>query len=418
MDEALNDMQILIGLVLVAVLSIAGGRARLVTLQRRFGLEHLLASNFPYLLLGLLLSDAGLGLLDWRVVRELEALTTLGLGMLGLMVGLNAGANARPSDRHHFRAATIETTITILLVAPAMFLALSFTGATVWERASAAALVGCAAALSGRGALEAAARSRRRPMDSAVAKVADFGTVVAVLLAGVLIALFVPDDTMSGLERLLLLAAVSCVGGLAAWLLSTSDDSPSLKTALLLGTILVTAGTATHLGLPPVAATLLAGLLIARLPGPLATDLRTNLAFLEGPLTVLVVLLAGAALRPPSAVTLAVVAVALLLRTAGKIIGGQVASRRHPELPSNIGLGLLPAGAIGVGLAFDFGAATEGQLGEIVVTTTVLVALLSETAGVWTGRLLSRTVGMETDPLQPPQTTTPPPTARAEEAPR
>lgn len=392
MSSGLNDMQILIGLVVVAALSVIGGQARLIRLQRQFGLEQLLASTFPYLLLGMLLSESGLGVLDWRVVRELEALTTLGLGILGLMVGLNAGAGSRPSDKPHMRAAAIETLVTMGLVAPAMYFVLDFTGATHWQRASAAALVGCAAALSGRGALEAAARARRTTVDSAVARVADFGTVVAVLGAGVLLALFGPTEASSGLERLLMLSAVSCVGGLSAWLLANSTDSESLKTAFLLGTILVTAGTAAHLELPPMAATLLAGLLIGRLPGPLATQLRENLAFLQNPLTVLVVLLAGAAMRPPSASTLMVVGVALLLRTAGKILGGQLAAKRHPELPANIGLGLLPAGALGVGLAFDFAAVSEGHLGEIVITTTVLLALLSETVGVWTRRLLERTL--------------------------
>lgn len=413
MSTGLNDMQVLIGLVIVAILSIAGGQARLIRLQRQFGIEQLLVSSFPYLLLGMLLSESGLGVLDYKVVNELEALTTLGLGILGLMVGLNAGAHTRASDKPHMRAAAIETLVTMSLVATAMFLVLEFTGASTWERASAAALIGCAAALSGRGALEAAARARRSAVDSAVARVADFGTVVAVLGAGILISLFSPNEAASGLERLLMLSAVSCVGGLAAWLLSNSTDSESLKTALLLGTILVTAGTAAHLNLPPMAATLLAGLLIARLPGPLATELRENLAFLQNPLTVLVVLLAGAAMRPPSATTLAVVAVALLLRTAGKILGGQLAARRHPELPANIGLGLLPAGALGVGLAFDFGAAAEGHLGEIVVTTTVLLALLSETVGVWTRRLLDRT--LRTTPEQTPDSSAPP--AR-EETPR
>lgn len=393
-ERTFTDLQLLAGILLVALLAVAGSQARFLRLQRALGIEQLLASSFLFLPLGMLLSEAGVGLITPAVVREMEALVTLGLGVLGLLLGVRL--EARKMDgvaRTLLLSAGVVSVFTILLVGVPLFFLLEIVAPLPFaQRATAAALLGCAAALSSGRLLDAAARTDPGG-SSSVTRVADYSAVAGVLAAGVLLALLAPPGTISGLERLLAVASIGVVGGLATWLLANETRDQALRTALLLGMLLVTAGTASHLQVPPVAATLVAGLTIGHLPGRLAKELRENLLFLEAPLTVVLLVIAGAALRVPSAAALVITAVYLVLRTAGKILGGLAASRVSRGLvPRNMGLALLPSSAVALGLALDFHTGTRGQLAEAVMTTALLGGLLSETAGVWTTRLVARAV--------------------------
>lgn len=401
MQRTFTDGQLLTGLVVVALLAVVGGQARLLRLQRALGVEQLLASGFLFLPLGMLLSEAGLGLINGAVVREYDALVTLGLGVLGLLLGLRQELRLdTPQQRALARGALVESVFTLLLVAAPLYLLLEIAGtSTRGTRAAAAALLGCAASISAAKSLQVAWRRGATDAPDTLTKIADWGNVAGVLAAGVLLSLLAPNRELGGLERLLALAAIGAVGGLAAWLFASETHEPGLRMALLVGLLLVTAGTATHLGLPPVAATLLAGVAITQLSPALARELRTTLAFLEPPLTVLLLVIAGAALRVPTFAALAVTSVFLVLRTAGKILGGVVAARAAGHaLPERMGLGLLPSGAVALGLALDYQLFASGPIADVVITATVLGSALSETAGVWTTRLLARSSALEGGP--------------------
>ncbi|MEN9796958.1 MAG: hypothetical protein RL653_654 [Pseudomonadota bacterium] len=383
--------QLILALGLVGLLAVLGGQARLLRLRRALGLEQLLAGGFLFLPLGMVLSEAGLGLLDRHIVRSLDALVTLGLGVLGLLLGLRMEPGRISAAHQRLRtAAAVETLTTLVLVAGPLYYALTEMGACGPDDAlGAAALLGCVAAISS-GHVFRAASAEAGGTENDVGEVADAGTVLAVVAAGVLIAAFSPVKGLGPLERVLAVFAIGSVGGLSAWLLASETEEDSLRTALLLGVVLVTAGTAAHLALPPVATTLMAGMVLANLPGTLGVELRRSLAFLEPPLTVLLTVIAGASLRVPTWVTAGLLVTFLLLRTAGKILGGRLASAVTGAVPQGLGLGLLPSSAVAVGLALDFHLQLPEPLVEVVLVVAVLGSLLSETAGLWTTRLLAR----------------------------
>ncbi len=399
MPSGFSDAQLLGGLALIALLALVGGWARLVRLKQALGLEQLLAGGFLFLPLGMLLSEAGLGVVNRAVVRELDPLVTLGLGMLGLLMGLRLEIIG-PRQRTILASAAMESLSTIVLVGAPLFVLLDIVSpADLQRRATAAAVLGCVAAISGGHSLGAVVRRASPGQPDLVTRVADQGTVAAVLVAGVLVALLSPTATLVPLERLLALATIGIVGGLCTWLLSRGTSDAALRGAFQLGMLLVTAGTAAYLSLPPVAATLLAGMTIAQVSGSLARELSDSLGFLEPPLTVLLLVIAGAALRMPTWRAGVVLGFFLVLRTAGKILGGRAASAvSKGELPRLMGLGLLPSGAVALGLALDYAHSARGRLGAVAVAVAVLGLLLSETAGVWTTRLLARAKLPESTP--------------------
>lgn len=407
-----SPARLLVIVVLGLVLTLLKGR--LFRWSQALGWEHLLQSRIQYLVLGLLLSKMGLGILDTGPIQQFDAVVTLGLGILGLQLGLSFSAPRE--DKRLVQAAALESGATLLLVGGAFFFALDVLSALTWQqRALAAALVGCAAAISGRRLFDARARDEQPflPLN----RIADLGTVFGILAAGALLALLNPSAHLSSAEKLLALGVIGTVGGLGAWLLA-SDMKPSpLRTALLLGILLVTAGTATHLALPPVAATLLMGLTIAKLPGPLPAELRASLAFLQSPCRALLLVIAGSALPLPTGLIVAMVALFLALRAAGKILGGRVASSLAQDLPEHMGLGLLPSSAIAVGLALDFRATAPAEIADIVVATTVLGSLLSETVGLWTTLALARAHSLSEAAVEAVATVTAPEPPQTQEIP-
>ncbi len=381
-------------LCLLGLLAVIGGQTRLLRLRRALGLEQLLAGGFLFLPLGLVLSEAGLGLLDRAIVRQLDALVTLGLGVLGLLLGLQVDPDRLSGARRELGvAAAVETFTTLVLVAGPLYFALTHGGVCGTEEALAAsALLGCVAAISSGHAFRAAVRGEElpEPDETDVSRVANAGTVLAVLAAGVLVA-FSPVKGLGPGEKVLAVFAIGSVGGLSAWLLATETHEPALRTALLLGVILVTAGTAAHLAVPPVASTLVAGMVLANLPGTVARELREAISFLEAPLTVLLTVIAGASLRTPSSwVAAGLLAAFLMLRTSGKLLGGRLAASVTGAVPARLGLGLLPSSAVAVGLAVDAHLQLPESLVDVVLLVSVLGSLLSETAGAWTTRLLAR----------------------------
>ncbi len=388
MEHPSPDRNALLAFAAIITFILLRSHPRTLRWGRSLGLDGLFQQRLQFLAFGLLFSDLGFGFLNESLVGRLDALVTLGLGVLGLLLGLDLGAPTTGQQGVR-RAAVVESVATLALVAVPFFFLLGAVGGLSWQhRATAAALLGCTAAISGRRLFSSVLGSDTPPF-AGLNRVADLSTVIGVLAAGTLLALLTPASGMTAYERLLALGVTGVVGGLAAWLLAGEIHQGALRTALLMGMVLVTAGTATHLELPPVAATLLMGLTIAHLPGPLATELRSSLAFVESPLRALLLVMAGAALAVPTAVSLIMVVLFLALRTAGKILGGRVASTFAKDLlPAHMGLGLLPSSAVAVGLALDFHATAPPDIAHIVVTVAVLGSILSETAGAWTTRAL------------------------------
>lgn len=392
MAQGFSETQLVAGIVIVTTLAIVGGQARFLRVRRALGLEQLLSSGFLFVPLGMLLSEAGFGIVNRDVARSLSPLLTLGLGVLGLLAGLRV--DAREVDERGRRllgASASVTLVTLLLVGVPIFFLLEplASGASATQRGAAAALIACVAAVSGARPLHAAL-GEHGPAAAPVTRLADAGNVGAVIAAGVLAALLLPS-VLQPLQHLLALFAIGVAGGLCLWLFGHEARDPALRTALHVGVVLLTAGTAAHLSLPPVAATLIAGITVANLPGTHARGLEGAIAFLEPPLTVLLLVIAGASMPVPNGLALVVLVVFLLLRTSSKIVGGRLASRLAPdELPAQVGLGLLPSGAVALGLALDHGLAARNAFGESVVVVAVLGTLLSETAGVWSTRLLAR----------------------------
>ena len=168
----------------------------------------------------------------------------------------------------------------------------------------------------------------------------------------------------------------------AAWLLLTRAPSETGERVFAVSALLLVGGVAAALSLSALLGGLIAGLLWRYAGRHPRETIRRDVLFVQHPLLVLVLLVAGAR-ADLSFSTLALGAGYVVLRAAGQLAAGSTA-RRVAGLYGlrDLGLHLLPPGVFGVGFALNavsiVGAEASMLLAAVVVGTigSELVAIL------------------------------------------
>jgi hypothetical protein len=137
-------------------------------------------------------------------------------------------------------------------------------------------------------------------------------------------------------------------------------------------------GTSSFLGLSPLLAGLMAGLLWVWLPGHADRVVRVDLQRVQHPLIVVLLLVAGASCEfSRQAVWLS--GPLVLVRFTGKLMGGWLATRAHGLVTaSELGLHLLAPGLLGIAVALHLLQAVRTPGMTAVLTAVVVATLASE----------------------------------------
>jgi hypothetical protein len=335
-----------------------------------FGLRPLTAPVMIFLPLGMLLGPWGAGIISADALGHLDVVISIVLATLGVFIGIAVGTQRPP--RRLATASTVEAAITVIAVAASTYVLLR-----AWEMPSivpyalvALGLGVCASASAAPAVGEADERARQ-----VAARVADLDDVLPIIAGGAVLALIGQADTpaLSALGLSIGLGAAISVSG---WLLFERTRGAE-RDVFVLGTLALLGGSAAYLETSPLLAGLSAGLLWARAPGQTEQIVEAHLRKVQHPMVVLLLVTAGASLQP----TLAGVwlfAPYVLFRTAGKLIGGWVASRIASEVaPSDLGAYLVPPGVIGIAFALNIlQVAPEGAIP--IVFAVSIGAVVSE----------------------------------------
>ncbi len=135
--------------------------------------------------------------------------------------------------------------------------------------------------------------------------------------------------------------------------------------------LLLVGGIADYLSLSALAGGLLAGLFWGYVGGVARDCIERDVRYLRHPLVVLMLLAAGA--KTTFSGWILVLAIAyLLLRVAGKLLGGWLA-RRVPgvAIPDSVGPTLLPPGVFGIAFALDATSMMESRRPSILAATVL-----------------------------------------------
>jgi hypothetical protein len=313
-----------------------------------------LLSGPALLLLGMALGPHGLNVLTPSMMAFLDPAMAMGLAMLGVFVGLRVDPR-RPGELTFFAIEGLRALATVLIVGTGILLA-----SRIWSSPDAPAwllalMLGLCAA-----AADSTALDRTNTEDFLV-----------IVLGGAMVLIF--RQTAPGLVMALVsgFAAVAVVIALAGRLLVDQTSSEREQHVFVLGSLLLLGGAAVYLSVSALLMGLIGGL-IWNVTDNVARDRMTrDLQYLQHPLIVLLLLVAGAR-ATPSLQALGLAIVYAVARVAGRSMTGSRPRREaRVELSS--------AGLIGLALMLDvIHVVTLAAWTEIALATVVIGTMIAE----------------------------------------
>jgi hypothetical protein len=314
------------------------------------------------------LGPQGIGLLSEPALAALDPAVSVALAALGVFVGLDLKFR-RPREDRLLAAASLEAGTTILVVAGGVLLVHALSPSpSLTNPWLFAVLLGLCASSSSTPA-EASPEARQ----SAAMRLGDLDDVLPIVLGALALA-WAREGTAGASAWVFTQAVViALMIALAARLLVAQTSSDSEQRVFAIGALLLLGGTAAHLSLSALFVGFLAGV-FWNAAGPPALDaLARDMRYLQHPLTVLLLVVAGARVTFAAGVAGLVVAY-VVLRTAAKLLGGWfAASAVAPELPREVGFHLTSPGIVGLAFALNTLQA-RGDLGFTSTVFTIVVA--------------------------------------------
>jgi hypothetical protein len=339
------------------------------------GLRPLTAPVIVFLPLGMLLGPLGMNVLTPAALGHLDVVISIVLATLGVFIGIAAGSQRGPVARL-MTASSVEAAVTILVVGGATYALLLAWGlpTTIPPLLVALTLGLCASASAAPAVGPADDRARR-----IAARVADLDDVLPIVIGGVALAL-IGAGGPPALPAVMLGLGLGAAIAVSGWLLFEQSEGAE-RDVFVLGTLLLLGGAAAYLEISPLLSGLSAGLLWARLPGQTERVVATHLGKVQHPLVVLLLIIAGASLRP-SLAGIWLFAPFVVFRTAGKLTGGWLASRLTDDVaPSDLGAYLIPPGVIGIAFALNILQVSQ-QAALPIVFAVSIGAIVSELVAV------------------------------------
>jgi hypothetical protein len=342
------------------------GVAATLRTRAALGLRPVTAPVMVFVPLGILAGPRVLGLVREEALAHLDVVISLALATLGVLIGI-AGSRRDAGWSRLLAASSVEAATTIGIVAASIFTLIGIWGMSFGlPHALVALALGICASSSAAPSVTPSDHSSRR----IAARVADLDDVLPIFLGGILVALIVKAD------RTALMSALTNIGigaGIAAagLLLLRGREDPAERGVFVLGLLALLGGSAAYLASSPLLTGLSAGIVWTTAPGRTDVIIGNELAKVQRPLVVLLLVIAGANVAP-SAEGLWLFAPYVVFRLAGKLLGSWVAARVAPSVtPSDLGVHLVAPGVIGVAFALNLQQIAPGATGALVFAVAV-----------------------------------------------
>jgi hypothetical protein len=324
------------------------------------------------LLIGLGIGPSGINLLSRNMLGYLDPAVSVALAALGVLIGLGFDLR-RPDETRLLSAATIEAALVMMLVGTGLFLAQPILpGSSPLLMAFVLGI--CASASSTLVLRESAAA------DSPAGRIGDLDDVLPILLGGVLLATL--REASPGAVAWLTLESIGLAVAVAygSWLLIAQSTSESEQRVFTIGGVLLLGGAAEFLSISALWMGLFAGIVWNLGRGDTRERIASEIRFMQHPLVVLLLLIAGARASFSAAIGIFIV-LYIVLRLIGKLAGGRIVRQMvSADLPPQYGIFLISPGVISIAFALNVQSANaEGaaELLSIVVGGSFLSELIS-----------------------------------------
>lgn len=316
-------------------------------------------------------------MLSPAVLRSLDPVVPVALAALGVLVGLGVG-DRRADERRVFVAACLAAVATMLVLSG------GFVAVSLAEMSSIDQPFWILILAGGICAATSLTLPSDNPLEPrpAATRVIELGVLIPIVAGGPMLAWFGAGSSAGAGFALAQACGVTLALAAAAWLLLTRASSETEERVFAVSALLLVGGVAAALSQSALFGGLVAGAFWRYAGRHPRETIRRDVLFVQHPLLVLVLLVAGAR-ADLSLSTLALGAGYVVLRAAGRLAGGMVARRvAGVNAPRDLGLHLLPPGVFGVAFALNavsVAGADASMLLAAVVAGTIgseLVAIL------------------------------------------
>lgn len=394
--QTIPEARIVLGLAFAFVLAVLASHPRARAIEQRLGLSVLVSSGLPFLLLGAFFAFPGVDVLSPRVLTDLRPVFEFGLGWMGFVLGTQL--DIRRIERLPDALGTllamqvlIPASVTVAICLPTLVLLGATTGDGLVR--DILLLSGCAAT-----AAPAAGRWLRHTMSPSNAdlleEVVALDAVAALAALGGVSIWLRPENTATNwslppFALLVFLLGLGALLGVLAHAILRSARSESEETALLIGTVALSAGLAEYLALSGPVVCAVAGAVLVNLPLTGRSSFMELLHGVERPLYLAFLVIVGASWRPDVWQAWALAGACATARIIGKWLAIRAAVALEPSLPPppTLARALVPQGPVAI-LVMAAAATLHGPSAPAPISwaihAVIVTAIVSELAARFT----------------------------------
>jgi hypothetical protein len=379
-------MKIFFALLLIIFLAFSGyhltfRRIKLPLFARKFYL-----TGTEYLFLGLLLGPQFFNLLDSKTLLGLEPLSALLLGWIGLIFGFQFEiVKLRRFPFEFLSAAIIEGLFTFIVVFAGVYVTLPlFLELSDPMRIAGSLTLSAAAACTAQTGLVLIAPdyiTRHTKTVNLLRYISSIDGLSALLIFSLAFLYSPAVFAKSSWIWKFTIGALLCLSfGIGLFLYTLffaqlREDSELIL--VVIGTLLLTSGTASILNFSPLLINFFIGFCLVNISKE-KERIYNILIRIEKPVYLLLLIFMGGCLRVESAWLIVLAAVYWLYRFLGKFLGGFIITRLSPEMkayPHHLGFGLLDQGGLPLAILFDFHRGIPSDITTSLISL-VLVAII------------------------------------------
>ena len=320
---------------------------------------------------GIAFGPRGINLLSPATLPFLDPVVPVALAALSVLVGL--GVAGRADDRRVFGAACLVAAVTMVIVSAGFAVATFGPISSIAPPSSTLILIsGICAATS----LTLPAGNPLEPRTTA-SRVIELGVLLPIVAGGLVLAWLHTGSSAAAALLVAQACGVTLALAAAGWLLLTRTGSETEERVFAVSALLLVGGVADALSVSALLVGLAAGVFWRYAGRHPRETIGRDVLFVQHPLVVLVLLVAGARADLSSA-SLALGVGYVVLRVVGLLAGGTVA--RHVagvNAPRDLGLYVLPPGVFGVAFALN-AVSVVGADGSILLAAVVVGTIGSE----------------------------------------
>ncbi len=386
-------LKVTIGVALLLVIALLGYRRTFTRLRFPIGARLIFLTGTEFILVGVALGDKLIGLLDEQTIRSLTPLFSLGLGVVGLIFGMQLELDKMLRfPARYLPMAMIQAAFTMLVVFwPSHFILGKLFGDHGRSTLLASLVLAATAACTGQTALALIDRElklRGARVMQLLRYISSVDAVVGLAALGLAFCLMHTQPVMGfnagvSLQWFALSLAIGTAMGFLLHLLTRIRCSEEELLVFVVGMVVFSSGIALYCKLSPLFTNALMGLVATNLPGS-KERIFNLLVRLEKPFYIVFLILAGAIWRPGSPWALPLAALYLGLRFVGKVSGGYLAARAATDdsrPPLGLGFGLISQGGMAIAMVMNYYQLSSVPVTEVVVTAVLIAVIINELAG-------------------------------------